>query len=660
MILRDEGKTIERCLKSMIGLVDEWIIGIDTKCTDNTEEMVNKFFSENTSFEKILYKYEWKDSFSKARNEGMDKATGTHILIMDGHEFFPERFYNITEGREVDNIFCFNEMKKMLETEGQDIAHIHLYQQPFIGNTPNNYFLQPRVYRNAPEIRFGRDAHNTIQNTKTNLHFPEVILIHDAPDDNREWRKKQRIEMNTKVLREDIEKNPEDLRAMFYLGNTLMENEQWEEAIKWFTVYIGKCKRDDIEIYQVYLHKASCHKFLKDFKSARDSVLMAIGVDTFRRDGYMLAGQLYFDEEKWQEAVYYFSSALRLNPVYSPMFQNGPTATWDPHQRLARSYEKIGEKEKAIAHYKAALSYFDNQGWKDAIAELSKNKHNFLIIDRIGSFTRCFVERLRKTDKFNVVYVKEFDSRLAKWADYVFCEWGDMDALECARTVPEKTVIRIHGYEAYMNKGILSQIDWSKIKKVIFVAKHIQKMLSDIIPIDRSVVIPNGVDTELFYIAKENRDINNVGYAGYINEKKNPFLLLEIIKENQDKKFHLRIDFQSPFLEETFKFELKGCKNVVYHPRYEKLADFWNQMDSVISTSIIESFSYNVAEAMACGCKPYIYKWNGAVETWGEKWIFTNRPFWKETKDRTEYRKYILNNYDNSVMIPRLLEAIIA
>lgn len=660
MILRDEGKTIDRCLKSMIGIVDEWIIGIDSKCTDNTEETVNKFFIDNPSFEKNIYKYEWKDSFSKARNEGIDKATGTHILIMDGHEVFPERFYNITEKKEIDNILCFNEMKKILEKDGSDIASIHLYQQPFIGNTPNNYFLQPRVYRNAPEIRFGRDAHNTIRNTKSEIHFPEIILLHDAPEDNREWRKKQRIEMNTRVLQEDIDKNPNDVKAMFYLGNTHMEAGEWVKAISVYDKYLSLCLVDHSERYQILIHKAISHKFLKEFSKARDSAILAIGIDPFRRDAYMIAGQIYFDEDKYQEALHYFLTALKTEVSHSMMFQNGPTATWDPHQRLARTYEKMGDKEKAVAHYKAALSYLDNQGWKDAIAELSKGLPNFLIIDRIGSFTKTFVERLKKTEKFNIVYIKEFDARLVKWADYVFCEWGDIDALKCAETVPEKTVIRIHGYEAYLNRGLLSQIDWTKIKKVIFVAKHIQKMLKDIIPLEKGIVIPNGVDTEAFSIVKENRDKNNIGYAGYINEKKNPFLLLEIIKENPDKKFNLRVDFQSPFIEETFKFELKGCKNVIYHPRYKNLADFWNQMDSVISTSIIESFSYNVAEAMACGCRPYIYKWNGALETWGEKWLFSSRPDFKEVKDRTEYRKYILNNYDNSEMIPRLLEAIIA
>ena len=125
-------------------------------------------------------------------------------------------------------------MAKIVEDLGSediDEVFVHLYQQPFIGETPNNYFMQPRIYRNGKgtkgkKIRFGRTAHNVIQGTDPGkeVHYPELMIIHDAPESNREERKIQRIEMNTRELKKDLKKNPDDLRAMFYMGNTLIEN----------------------------------------------------------------------------------------------------------------------------------------------------------------------------------------------------------------------------------------------------------------------------------------------------------------------------------------------------------------------------------------------------------------------------------------------------
>jgi glycosyltransferase involved in cell wall biosynthesis len=661
MVLRDEGKTIERCLTSLKGLVDEWIIGIDKQTIDNTRDVVNKFFTDNPILEKNIYEYEWKDSFSKARNEGMDKATGDYILIMDGHEFIPVSFFNITEKREITMDIAWEVMKTSLVNDKPDVGHFQLYQQPFIGNTPNNFFLQPRIYRNDKDIRFNRDAHNTIINTKLDVNYPELIIIHDAPEDNRVWRKEQRIRMNTKALQDDIEKNPLDTRAMFYLGNTRMEAEDFSQAVYHFDRYLNTCKVENSEKYQVLLHKAIAHIALKEYTQARDSLSLAIGVDPFRRDAYITLGTLYLDNKEYDKAVAHYSNALRCPVHQSRMFQSGASATWDVHQRIAFAFKELGQREKAVAHFKTALSYLDHEEWKKEVDELTKTKPNLLILDHIGSFTKDIVDRLRKTEKFNLVYLQNYDARMVQWADMIWCEWGDVNALRCAKAVPQKTVIRLIGYEAYTNKEMLTMIDWSKIKKVVFIAKHIQEMVSDIIPLDKGVVIPCGVDLDKFKITKTERDPKNIGYVGLINEKKNPYLLIKIIKANPDKVFHLRADFQSPFWKETFNYELKGHNNVIFYPRLDKIEDFWNNMSYTLSNSIIESFSYNLAEGMACGCIPVVYNWRGAKDLWRAEDIFDDMPTFKEVteKDRQEARQYVIDTFDAGVHVPKLIDTII-
>jgi glycosyltransferase involved in cell wall biosynthesis len=157
-------------------------------------------------------------------------------------------------------------------------------------------------------------------------------------------------------------------------------------------------------------------------------------------------------------------------------------------------------------------------------------------------------------------------------------------------------------------------------------------------------VIPNGVDLDKFFIKNKKRKKNSVGYAGFLNSKKNPMRLARIIKQNPDMHFHLRIDWQDAFLKAAFEYETAGCKNIIHHGRYDDLNDFWNQMEYVISTSDIESFSFNVAEAMAAGCTPVIYNWLGADEIWREDFIFRDEPVF-EKKDPVEMRDYIQSNY---------------
>jgi glycosyltransferase involved in cell wall biosynthesis len=677
LILKNEGKTIYRCLDSIKDVVDEYIIGIDESTDDNTREEAERFLKDIDDDRTwgVIYGYKWDNDFSKARNEGMDKATGDYILIMDGHEYFPESHYNITAGREMKCQELLKKAKQYLADNPHDQGYVQLYQQPFNGIIPNNFFLQPRFYRNGyardykrdgygnidlndykedktKKIRFGRAAHNTIQNIHldSTVSFDEIILIHDAPDDNRKERKVQRKGMNIDELKKMIEKNKDDYRAMFYLGNTYMEDGQYKKAINTFARYIKNVKGDHSEKYQSLLHKAICHEKLEEWGDARDSLLLATGIDPLRRDAMLLLGDLYFKLKYYEKALKYYTDGMNIIPKPSRMFQNGGACTFDFHQKLAFTYASMGMIHKAIVHLEQAYKFFPNEKWAEQIKIWQDGKVNILIIDRGGSFTPDFVEHLKRNNKYNVLVNHRYDTRLATWAHFIWAEWANDDAYLCSKNFPKKTVIRMHGWEAYGLEKLHKQIAWNKCKKTVFVCEHIrEKMLEKgVVRPDKTEMIYNGVNTEKFFIKEEKRDPKNVGFAGFLNMKKNPMLLFRIIRKNPDYTFHLRISHQDPYYKAVMDHELKDCKNVVIHDWYNDLSDFWNQMSIVLSPSIIESFSYNVAEAMACGCKPYIYNWIGADRLWKKEWIFDDMPeFTKDIdiKEREKYRDYIIKNY---------------
>jgi tetratricopeptide (TPR) repeat protein len=614
----------------------------------------------------------------------MDKATSDYILIMDGHEYFPAEWYNITENNMAYVQSYLPRIKNKIaeEKEGFDEIFFQLYQQPFLGWTPNNFFLQPRIYRNGYKwefektvgqpvpkkdekykIRYNRAAHNTITNTnpKRSIHFLDIILIHDAPDDNRVERKKQRTVMNIDRIKAALKKNPKDTRNHFYLGNTYIEKKQYKQAVRCYNNYLKYRKDETHEMYQVYMHMAICYRHLKDFKKAKDSLYMAKGIDPLRRDSYSMLGDIYLENKMWDECIFELTTMMKLRPKASRMFQNGGTQTWDPHQKLAMAYKEKGNIPKAIAHLEQAYSILPNLKWLEQIQEWRDKKINILIIDKQRSFTKEIFEYFKKNKKYNVVYSLSYDVRLCKWADYIWCEWADDNAIMCSNSFPNKTVVRLHGYESYILKGYWNQIKWDKLKKVVFVAEHIKdRMIKEAkLKKDNLVVLHNGVDTNKFYIKKWKRDPMNVGYAGFINEKKNPFLLIQTIKANPDINFHLRVDFQSEFWKATFVYELKDCKNVMYHGRYNNLNDFWNKMNGVLSTSIIESFSFNVAEAMACGCIPFVYNWNGSSEFWSE-WIYEGIPKLKaklkaqNKESMKKHRQYIIDNFNSKNKIKEI------
>jgi glycosyltransferase involved in cell wall biosynthesis len=67
MIVKNEAKTLERCLRSVEGIPDEIII-IDTGSEDNTKEIARNFTPQ-------IFDFESADDFSAARNYSFEQVT---------------------------------------------------------------------------------------------------------------------------------------------------------------------------------------------------------------------------------------------------------------------------------------------------------------------------------------------------------------------------------------------------------------------------------------------------------------------------------------------------------------------------------------------------------------------------------------------------------
>jgi glycosyltransferase involved in cell wall biosynthesis len=78
MIVKNEEKFLPTCLESIKNRVDEIII-VDTGSTDSTVEIAKRYNAK-------IYHHAWENSFSKARNYSLKYATCEWILILDADE----------------------------------------------------------------------------------------------------------------------------------------------------------------------------------------------------------------------------------------------------------------------------------------------------------------------------------------------------------------------------------------------------------------------------------------------------------------------------------------------------------------------------------------------------------------------------------------------
>lgn len=78
MIVKDEERTLERCLKAAKPLVDDIIIA-DTGSTDRTMEIARQMGA-------AVYPFTWVNDFSAARNFALEKSDGDWNLVLDADE----------------------------------------------------------------------------------------------------------------------------------------------------------------------------------------------------------------------------------------------------------------------------------------------------------------------------------------------------------------------------------------------------------------------------------------------------------------------------------------------------------------------------------------------------------------------------------------------
>lgn len=135
IIVNDEADSLDACLTSLTGLVDE-IVVVDTGSTDRTVAVAEQHGA-------VVAHEPWQGDFAAPRNRSLDLATGDWILAVDADE-------------EVRG--DFDEAREFLARADPYVA-LRVRFVPQAGWTP---FRQYRLWRNRPDIRFVGRIHETV------------------------------------------------------------------------------------------------------------------------------------------------------------------------------------------------------------------------------------------------------------------------------------------------------------------------------------------------------------------------------------------------------------------------------------------------------------------------------------------------------------------
>jgi len=329
MIVKNEEDVIARCLDSIEHAVDEIII-VDTGSTDKTKEIAS-------SYKKVkIYDFKWIDNFAAARNFSFSKAKSDYILWLDA-----------------DDVLTEHDADLLIELKQGEASNYDYISMPYNlsydqNGKPTYSYRRNRLVKRIKNFKWIGAVHEYLEVYGKGF-ASDVAISHKKIKFTSSDRN---INIYLRRLEAGEEFSPRD---QFYFANELREHGRYEEAIKWYNLFLdGKLGWIEDNINACY-RIAICYEKLNDLDSAILAIMRALTYDRPRPDFCYQLGSLFFTQNRYQEASFWYQLALQTKEFAPDVsFHNPATATWLPLLQLTVCYDRLKKPDLAVAFHLAA------------------------------------------------------------------------------------------------------------------------------------------------------------------------------------------------------------------------------------------------------------------------------------------------------------------
>ncbi|WP_439647948.1 glycosyltransferase [Cohnella mopanensis] len=333
MIVKNEEGTLDRCLSSVRGVVDEIVI-VDTGSTDLTRSIAAKYTDD-------VYHFEWVNDFSAARNYAFSLATKEYILWLDA-----------------DDILLPGDAVSLRDTLSKVTRDVDAISMPYHlsfdeeGNVTSS-LRRNRIVKREKGFRWVGQVHEYLA-VGGNIHESMAAVTH-----KREHTQTRR---NLTIYEEREEKGERfSARDLYYYGNELKDHGLWERAIDQYERFL------EYEDGWVEDRIAACGKMADGYHAlgrtseARQIILKSFTYSSPRPINCCKLGSYHMEEGDYAGAVGWYEQALHIpSSVTSAAYEIHGYRNWVPHLQLCVCYDRLQMTDLARMHNEKAAAYVPN------------------------------------------------------------------------------------------------------------------------------------------------------------------------------------------------------------------------------------------------------------------------------------------------------------
>jgi glycosyltransferase involved in cell wall biosynthesis len=338
MIVKNEERVLGDCLQSAKPYVDEIII-VDTGSTDRTVEIAQAHNAR-------VFHFPWCDSFSAARNESLQHATGDWIFWMDADDTLPAQC-----GEKLHDLVALAEAR----TTGF-LMQVHIPPAP--GESGFTVVDHVKLFRNRPELRFEGRIHEqileSIYRAGGSVERSDLYVVHSGYDYSPQGQDHKR-ERDLLLLAKDLEERPNHPFVLFNIGMTAYHLKDYAQAIPALERCLSLCKPRESIVRKVYAMLAGCYLSCGDVDQAKAFVQQ--GLDLFPHDPELLfrAGIVYRELGELQSAEQSYLKLLTAREVGHIDSLDVSITGFKAHHNLALIYRDMNQWQQAEAQWLAAV-----------------------------------------------------------------------------------------------------------------------------------------------------------------------------------------------------------------------------------------------------------------------------------------------------------------
>ncbi len=340
MIVRDEERSLARCLDSFAREVDEVVV-VDTGSRDRTREIARRYTGR-------VFDFEWRDDFAAARQFAFDRATSDWIAWVDADDVV------LNAGR----------IRPLTEAASPDVAGFewrYVTERDEWGNTLCEFWRE-RCVRNDGSFRWeGRIHEVLVPSAPRELRRTDEVVVEHRRDCTRAAEK---LDRNLRILERERREagRAASPRLFFYLANEYASAGRNRRALACYRKYLRVATWDD-ERYVAAVRVANLLRAERRYAEAIDASLSALKICPHWPDAYFSLAETYYYLGDWHKVVHWCEVGRAMPRPDTPLFVNPLDYRFNWIIYYTNALFHLGEIGEALEWTKRALAVRADDVW---------------------------------------------------------------------------------------------------------------------------------------------------------------------------------------------------------------------------------------------------------------------------------------------------------